>query len=159
MQLLKISTDKLLLVAGIVWFVAGANIVNIGVAAYLDESGWIFWALVVGTLAIFTLFHIFVFTKMVGKHADRIRGYDEDKTHVLKFFDKKGYIMMAVMMGGGIALRASGIAPEWFVAFFYTGLGLALAVAGASFVLRYFKSGKAACPALPKTYSRHREDS
>ena len=159
MQLLKISTDKLLLVAGIVWFLAGANIVNIGLSAYLDESGWLFWVLVVGTLVIFVLFHIFVFTKMVGKHANRIRGYAEDKTHVFKFFDKKGYIMMAVMMGGGIALRASGVAPEWFVAFFYTGLGLALAVAGVSFVLRYFKSSKASCPALPKTYSHHRKDS
>ena len=33
------------------------------------------------------------------------------------------------MMGGGIALRASGVVPEWFIAFFYTGLGAALAVA------------------------------
>lgn len=158
MQLLKVSTEKLLLVAGIVWFVAGANIVNIGLAAFLDETGWLFWVLIVGTLVIFVLFHIFVFTKMVGKHANRIRGYEEDKTHVLKFFDKKGYIMMAVMMGGGIALRASGVAPEWFVAFFYTGLGLALAVAGVSFVLRYFKSGKASCPAMPSTYSKHRKE-
>lgn len=155
MQLLKVSTDKLLLVAGIVWFIAGANIVNIGLTAFLDETGWLFWALLVGTFAIFVLFHIFVFTKMVGKHANRIKGYEEDKTHVFKFFDKKGYIMMAVMMGGGIALRATGVAPEWFVAFFYTGLGAALAVAGASFVLRYFRSSKAACPAMPSTYTKH----
>ncbi len=146
----KISTDKLLLVAGIVWFVAGANILNIGLSAYFLETGWLFWALLVGTLVIFVLFHVMVFTKMVGKHADRIKGYDEDKTHVLKFFDKKGYIMMAIMMGGGIALRASGLVPDWFIAFFYTGLGAALAVAGASFVLRYFKSAKASCPVLPK---------
>ncbi|WP_101722351.1 hypothetical protein [Eggerthella timonensis] len=155
MQLLKVSTEKLLLVAGIVWFIAGANIVNIGLTAFLDETGWLLWVLIIGTLVIFVLFHIFVFTKMVGKHASRITGYEEDKTHVFKFFDKKGYIMMAIMMGGGIALRASGIAPEWFIAFFYTGLGLALAVAGVSFVLRYFKSSKAACPAMPSTYSKH----
>ena len=155
MQLLKVSTEKLLLVAGIVWFIAGANIVNIGLTAFLDETGWLLWVLIIGTLVIFVLFHIFVFTKMVGKHASRITGYEEDKTHVFKFFDKKGYIIMAVMMGGGIALRASGIAPEWFIAFFYTGLGLALAVAGVSFVLRYFKSSKAACPAMPSTYSKH----
>lgn len=98
MQLLKVSTDKLLLVAGIVWFIAGANIVNIGLTAFLDETGWLFWVLIGGTLLIFVLFHIFVFTKMVGKHANRIRGYEEDKTHVFKFFDKKGYIMMAIMI-------------------------------------------------------------
>ena len=115
MQLLKVSTDKLLLVAGIVWLIAGANIVNIGLSAFLDETGWLFWVLIGGTLLIFVLFHIFVFTKMVGKHASRIRGYEEDKTHLFKFFDKKGYIMMAIMMGGGIALRASGVVPEWFI--------------------------------------------
>ena len=31
--MLKISTEKLLLVAGIVWFIAGVNIANIGIAA------------------------------------------------------------------------------------------------------------------------------
>ena len=142
MQLLKVSTDKLLLVAGIVWLIAGANIVNIGLSAFLDETGWLFWVLIGGTLLIFVLFHIFVFTKMVGKHASRIRGYEEDKTHLFKFFDKKGYIMMAIMMGGGI----------------YTGLGAALAVAGVSFILRYFKSSKPACPAMPGTYTKHHKE-
>ena len=31
---------------------------------------------------------------------------------------------MAVMMGGGIGLRMAGLVPDWFVAFFYTGLGV-----------------------------------
>ncbi|MFR4802517.1 MAG: hypothetical protein ACLT98_03825 [Eggerthellaceae bacterium] len=156
MQLLKVSTDKLLLVAGIVWLIAGANIVNIGLSAFLDETGWLFWVLIGGTLLIFVLFHIFVFTKMVGKHASRIRGYEEDKTHLFKFFDKKGYIMMAIMMGGGIALRASGVVPEWFIAFFYTGLG---AAGGCGrFILALLKL-KPACPAMPGTYTKHHMNS
>ena len=39
------------------------------------------------------------------------------------------------MMSFGIGMRAAGIFPDWFVAFFYTGLGLALALAGVSFLL------------------------
>ena len=31
---------------------------------------------------------------------------------------------MACMMGGGIGLRAAGIFPDTFIAFFYTGLGV-----------------------------------
>lgn len=152
--MLKISTEKLLLVAGIVWALAGANIVNIGLTAYRHEWGWVLWALLVGTAVIFILFHVRIFTKMVGRHSERIRGYEEDKTSVLKFFDKKGYIMMAIMMGGGIALRVSGLVPDWFIAFFYTGLGVALFVAGVRFILRYFRSSKTACPALPSTYRK-----
>lgn len=147
---MKISTEKLLLVAGVVWLAAGANIVNLGVRAYFNEPDWLLWALGLGTLVVYVLFHVFVFTKMVGKHAARIRGYEEDKTSLFKFFDKKGYAIMAVMMGGGIGLRMAGLVPDWFVAFFYTGLGLALAVAGVSFVLRYFRSEKPACPVLPR---------
>ena len=150
MGVLKIATEKLLLVAGIVWMIAGLNIANIGIGAYLHEAGWIFWVLLVGTVVIFIVFHIFVFTKMVGKHANRIRGYADDRTHIWKFFDKKGYLIMAFMMGGGIALRLSGLVPEWFIAFFYTGLGLALAVAGISFIIRYFKSSDPSCPVVPK---------
>ncbi|MEG0375120.1 MAG: hypothetical protein RR672_05750 [Raoultibacter sp.] len=154
MNFAKIGTEKLLLVAGIVWMIAGFNIANIGIGAYLSEAGWIFWVSLVGTLVIFILFHIFIFTKMVGKHANRIRGYEEDKTHIWKFFDKKGYIVMAIMMGGGIGLRMSGLIPEWFIAFFYTGLGLALFVAGLSFVIRYFRSSDPSCPVIPSKNSK-----
>lgn len=148
----KIAADKLLLVAGIVWVIAGVNIVNIGIGAYQHDYGWIFWLLLLGSLVIFTLFHVLIFTKMVGKHAKRIHGYAEEKVFILKFFDRQSYFMMAIMMTVGIGLRVSGLVPDWFIAFFYTGLGIALVVAGASFLLRYFKSSKVSCPVLPGTY-------
>lgn len=146
----KIPSEQLLLVAGAVWCIAGMNIANLGISAYMNESGWLFWTLIVGTLVIFTVFHMFVFTKMVGKHSDRIRGSQEDRMHIWKFFDKRSYIIMACMMGGGIGLRMSGFVPDWFIAFFYTGLGAALIVAGVSFILRFFKSTDPSCPVLPK---------
>lgn len=42
---------------------------------------------------------------MVIKYSDRISGYVDEKTPVLKFFDGKGYLIMTIMMGGGISLR------------------------------------------------------
>ena len=50
---------------------------------------------------------------------------------------------MAVMMTGGIGLRVSGLAPERFIAVFYTGLGAALLLAGLLFGRNY---GKALSP-------------
>lgn len=55
--MLKISTNKLMLVAGIVWAIAGANIANIGLTAYRHDWGWVIWALLVGSAVIFVLFH------------------------------------------------------------------------------------------------------
>ena len=74
--MLKISTNKLMLVAGIVWAIAGANIANIGLTAYRHDWGWVLWALLVGSAVIFVLFHSRIFQKMVGKHAKRIGGYE-----------------------------------------------------------------------------------
>lgn len=46
---------------------------------------------------------------------------------------------MAVMMGGGIGFRATGVFPDAFIAVFYTGLGCALAFAGVFFGVCYAK--------------------
>ena len=120
----KIPTEKLLLVAGVVWFVGGRQHRQSGDPRVLQRAELASVGDSEIARVIFVLFHVFVFTKMVGKHSERIRGYEEDRTHILKFFDKKGYIIMAVMMGGGIGLRMAGLVPEWFVAFFTPAWGL-----------------------------------
>ena len=53
----------------------------------------------------------------------RISACEEALHLFLKFFDVKSFIIMAVMMTGGIWLRSSGVAPDRFIAFFHTGLG------------------------------------
>lgn len=50
------------------------------------------------------------------------------------FFDWKAYLIMTCMMSGGIGFRAAGI----FIAFFYSGLGLALALAGVIFTKKLY---------------------
>ena len=143
----KVRSKYLLLIAAAVWLIAGSQVARMGIEAIAAGNGNP-WLLLIGIPATFVVFHM-MFSKLVGKHAARIRSYGEEKMHVLKFFDVRGYLIMAVMMGGGIGLRMAGLVPEWFVAFFYTGLGAALAVAGISFVLRYFKSSEPSCPVMP----------
>ena len=70
-------------------------------------------------MLVFSAFGV-MFLKMSKKHTKRIIGY-EDERPFWNFFDKKAYVMMACMMGGGIGLRAAGIFPDIFVAFFYSG--------------------------------------
>lgn len=146
----KVQSKYLLLIAAAVWFIAGANIVRLGIIA-IGEGDAPLWLLVTGIPVVFMAFHP-MFSKLVGKHADRIRGYGDNRMHVLRFFDVKGYVIMAIMMGGGIALRNFGIVPGWFVAFFYTGLGCALALAGVGFLVHYLKrGGSITCPVTKKT--------
>lgn len=42
-------------------------------------------------------------------------------------------------MGGGIWLRYSGLVPDVFIAVFYTGLGIALALAGVLFWIMFIR--------------------
>lgn len=146
----RVHAKYLLLIAAAVWFLAGINILRLGVLACMEGTTPPL-LLALGIPAVFLAFHA-MFSKLVGKHADRIRSYGENHMHVLRFFDVKGYIIMAIMMGGGIGLRAFGIVPDWFVAFFYTGLGTALALAGIGFLVHYLhRGGEITCPVTKKT--------
>ncbi len=132
----QVRRHTLLLLAAIVWAVAGFNILRIGLIAYAGRVSW--WALLL-SLLVYLLFHLFVFRKMVVKHTTRILGYEQTHRFFWQFFDRKGFLIMFCMMTFGIGLRASGLAPEGFIAVFYTGLGAALTLAGVQFLIRYVK--------------------
>ncbi|MDO4595876.1 MAG: hypothetical protein Q4B30_02755 [Coriobacteriaceae bacterium] len=142
MKFISVAKETLLAIAGLVWFVAGANIVKIGVTAYAEQAGWIVLLLALGSVVIFGLFWSKIFSKMLKKHVARIMGYVE-RQPFWRFFDRQAFIIMACMMSGGIALRAFNLVPSWFIAFFYTGLGVALALAGLGFWSHYARTLKA----------------
>ena len=116
-KLFEVKKKYLALLAGIIWMIAGFNVVRLGIISYkLIETAWYLYLL---SVIIFGLFGM-MFYKMSGKHLRRIKGYEEEKRPFWNFFDIKSYIIMAVMMGGGIGLRNAGVFPDVFVAFFYT---------------------------------------
>ena len=135
-KLLYVNKHTLILIAGIVWAIAGFNIVRIGLLAYQGNFTW--WRGLL-SIAVYAAFQIFVFGKMVKKHTGRILQYKEERQNFFRFFDTKSYLIMAFMMTLGIGLRISGIVPNTFIAFFYTGLGASLLTAGVLFLIRYFR--------------------
>lgn len=86
----------------------------------------------------------FIHTNRQHTIASRISAYEEEPHLFLKFFDVKSFIIMAVMMTGGIWLQSSGVAPDRFIAFFYTGLGASLLLAGLLFACSFAKAALAA---------------
>lgn len=138
---MKVKRNTLLLLACLVWSAAGFNILRIGLVSYPAYLSVLNLLL---SVLVFVLFQRFVFGKLVKKHTVRIHSYQEERHFFLKFFDGKAFAIMAVMMSGGIALRVSGIAPERFVAVFYSGLGASLLLAGVLFGRNYGKAVLAA---------------
>ncbi|HCL01406.1 MAG TPA: hypothetical protein DHW61_03165 [Lachnoclostridium phytofermentans] len=131
----KIKKRNLLLLASVVWLLAGFNILRIGIISYKDNLTIINLFI---SIVIFILFWFMVFGKLVQKHTYRIINYNEEKPFFLKFFDIKSFFIMAFMISFGIGIRLSNIFPDLYIAVFYSGLGAALFLAGILFGYNYF---------------------
>lgn len=127
----QVKKQNLLTIAALVWVAAGVNILHIGLEAYAE--GYVTTLNEVLSVVVGLVFWFGTFYKLTKKHTQRITNYEEQHQYFWHFFDLKSFIIMAIMMTGGIALRVSGIAPSVFIAIFYTGLGSALALAGILF--------------------------
>lgn len=142
-RLPKVPPRGLLLIAGLVWLAAGFNIFRLGVP---DMAGhWTSPLLpLLCALAVFFVFFLAIFRKLIIKHTGRIRSYEQERVMVLHFFDRRSYVLIAFMMTFGILLRGSRLVPPLYLGTFYTGLGAALLSAGAGFLWQFAKE-----PRLP----------
>ena len=117
-----VNKEILLITAGTVWIIAGANILRIGIVTWLNNSeGWMFK---IGEATIvFLLFFVLIFKRLYYKHTQRI--------------DVKSWIVMIFMICLGITIRSFHLLPESFISVFYTGLSIALILTGVLFI-RYW---------------------
>lgn len=132
----EVPKRALLLIAGVVWLIAGFNVARLGIIAYIEVN--IMWYYLLLSAVVFFLFGT-MFFMITKKHSKRIKSYNEEYRPFWNFFDLKSYVIMAVMMGGGITLRESRLLPDEFIAFFYSGLGLALSLAGVLFIVNFIR--------------------
>jgi hypothetical protein len=133
MRAVTVPKNHLMLIAGIVWCLAGAMVTLVGLPLEfgLAPSDPLLYPLAV---AIFLAFYFLVFARLVRKHTGRIRSHPADRLPFWHFFNASSWAVMAVMMGGGMALRFSHVMPDWMIAFFYSGLGVALFLCGLRFL-------------------------
>lgn len=133
---MKVKKRNLLLLAGIVWMIAGFNVLRIGLETYVEYRMIINYAI---TLMVFIVFWFMVFHKLTIKHTKRIHEFEEELQLFYKFFDLKSFLIMAFMISFGIIIRKFRLLPDRFIAVFYTGLGAALFMAGVLFTWNYIK--------------------
>lgn len=134
---MKVKKHNLLLLASIIWMIAGFHVLRIGLETYAEYRMIINYAI---TLFVFFVFWFMVFHRLTIKHTKRIHGYEEELQLFYKFFDRKSFLIMAFMIGFGIMIRTFHLLPERFIAVFYTGLGAALFMAGILFGWNYIKT-------------------
>lgn len=119
------SKNALICTNALLWAVAGANIARIGISCAIEGQSKVWLWCIPVFLAFGTMF-----LRVIGKNTRRIRSMEGDSHPLYKFLELKGYLIIAFMMTLGITLRHIGSIPTSFFAYFYTGLGSALALAG-----------------------------
>lgn len=133
-----VTRHTLLITAGTIWLLAGANILRIGLTCWIgDDHYWLFK--VCETSLIFLLFFGIIFHKLYKKHTLRI-SQKKGKHCPFSFFDIKGWIVMVFMITTGVVVRTCHLLPDSFIAIFYTGLSLALIGTGVRFIRYWWKN-------------------
>lgn len=133
----KVNNRTLLLIAGMVWIIAGANILKIGIITWLGDIRY--WMFKVGEATIvFLLFFYMVFLRLYKKHTKRISAKNNNSCP-FSFFDIKGWVIMIFMISLGITVRKFQLLPNSFISVFYTGLSIALIITGLLFLRRGLK--------------------
>lgn len=90
-------------VAGIIWGIPGITITLKGIKAYMMQpSGNIWWLLLV-TISVMTAFFM-IFRSIVDRYSRRIASLPES-VRIWQTFPLKGWILLAFMIGLGIALK------------------------------------------------------
>ena len=111
-----VKSKTLLLIAGIVWAIAGFNILRIGVVSY---AGHVSVLNILISFVILLLFWFMVFRKLVKKHTARIKNYGTAKKYFWNFFDVPSFLIMAFMITMGVTIRMFNLLPDAIIAIFY----------------------------------------
>lgn len=121
----------LFLAAALLWAAAGAMLCVRAAAWYLPAGlGAIPWELV--GLAGGVIIYRFKFAWIADRNIKRIRRLRERES-ILAFQSPAMYVVIACMMGAGIALRHSAI-PRLYLAVLYSGIGLGLLLASPRYI-------------------------
>lgn len=127
--------------AAVMWLV-GASILLVRGVGYLSDRSWHAWALAAG-LALGVLKARYLLDRVAGKAVARIRA--RGRAWAPGFFSLRSWGLVALMMGGGIALRSAFVAPgvigAGILGAFYIGVGTALALADRVFWHALFREG------------------
>lgn len=136
--MIHVKPKYLYLLASVFWLIAGINVIRIGIDVMHNTESQLF---VFATLAliVFIFFFRFIFKRTVENNINRINALDDDIIPFWKFMDLKGYIIMFFMISLGVSIRYFNLLPDFFISFFYIGLGGALTMAAFKYLPHYFK--------------------
>lgn len=124
-----------LFAAAVVWAV-GAGILLVRGVVYVHDRSWHAWLLAASLAVLIAVPKTrYVLDRVAAKAIERIR--KRGRACVFGFFSWRSWLFVAVMMGGGIAIRNAfvrpGVVGAGILGALYVGIGAALLVADRAF--------------------------
>ena len=132
----SVSKQNLLIIAGLAWTTAGGILTWRGLSYLLQHGHYLGWRLA-GGVVFGGLFYLVLFSKISRKHIIRIRGLSIPNPCAFSFFNFRSYLMMSIMITGGVLLRKVDIIDREWLYNFYVTMGLPLLISASRFF--YFR--------------------
>ncbi|MCX6246530.1 MAG: hypothetical protein NTW10_02245 [Bacteroidetes bacterium] len=136
-----VSRRSLLLIAGCAWTIAGGILISRSLIHLIGVNHHL--VLEIGTGIVFgILFYILLFARISKKHITRITLIGIDNPCFFSFFNFRSYLLMAIMISGGITLRLSGLINPEIIYTFFLCMGIPLLISAWRFFYSYAKNIK-----------------
>jgi len=128
----SVSKHNLLFIAGLAWTTAGGILAGRGLNYLVQHGQHLGWRLA-GGLVFGCVFYFLLFARISKKHIIRIRGLSIPYPCAFSFFNLRSYLMMAVMISGGIMLRVFDVINKEWLYNFYVTMGIPLLISASRF--------------------------
>ena len=128
----SVSKHNLLFIAGLARTTAGGILAGRGLSYLVVHGHYLVWRLA-GGLVFGMIFYVLLFAKISRKHIKRIHGLNIPYPCAFSFFNLRGYLMMAIMISGGIMLRRFDVINKEWLYNFYVTMGVPLLVSASRF--------------------------
>lgn len=138
-----VQKRTLLLIAGCAWSIAGGILISRSLIHLIGVNHHLAMEIGIG-IVIGSLFYILLFARISKKHITRINLIEIDNPCFFSFFNFRSYLLMAIMISGGITLRLSGLVNPEIIYTFFLCMGIPLLVSAWRFFYSYAKNKKSA---------------
>lgn len=133
---------NLILTAGIIWLLVGIMLINRALSwTNTVPDGWLLVVILLGLL-IGVVKYLLIFGKVGKKNIKRIEDFKEEKNNFFKLYSPKTYLIIILMITGGIILRHLEFIPKYVLLPLYLGIGIAMSLASFLFFIKKYKNIK-----------------
>ena len=134
-----VSRTTLYLIAGIAWTTAGGILLGRGLVNLIHLRNYLAGRLLIG-IVVGISFYLLLFYRISARNIRHIRLIQVSNPCAFSFFNLRSWLMMALMISGGITLRKLNLINPGYMFTFYVVMGVPLLISAWNFYTEWIKN-------------------